>query len=367
MKAAMQLATWASVALVAVACHKAEESTPTPSAHVPAAAAAAAVSSVETRWVTVVSAGDAVILEAPAWTVAAPGSTAEVTVPVRGRLEEVLVRAGDHVDAGQALVRLRSPELVSAVVARKSAQKRIDAWEKHVRELANLRKDGLARTADVFAAEAQLADLQAERAQADAVLHGAGLTDADAATVEKSGLWTLRAPMAGVVRDVAAVLGAQAEPGAAPLLVLVALQPARVEVHLHQPLPADVRLRFEPTAGTPLELADAQTATAVDPQDGSIVRWFAPATPADLPAGLRGRLRVSSQAAGALQVPARALVQRPEGAAVVKKQGQSAVFAPVTVLAVVGPLAIVRGLQPGDAVAAESDRSPLARPPEGGD
>ena len=226
MKAAMQLATWASVALVAVACHKAEESTPTPSAHVPAEAAVA-VSSVETRWVTVVSAGDAVILEAPAWTVAAPGSTAEVTVPVRGRLEEVLVRAGDHVDAGQALVRLRSPELVSAVVARKSAQKRIDAWEKHVRELANLRKDGLARTADVFAAEAQLADLQAERAQADAVLHGAGLTDADAATVEKSGLWTLRAPMAGVVRDVAAVLGAQAEPGAAPLLVLVAVWPGR--------------------------------------------------------------------------------------------------------------------------------------------
>lgn len=343
-------------------CQKDAESAP-PAATQPALAA----SSVETRWVAAVAAGDTTLLEAPAWTVAGPGTTAQLTVTVRARVEAVLVRAGDSVADGQALLRLRSPELVSAIVARKSAQKRIDAYERHVRELSNLRRDGLARTADVFAAEAQLADLLAERARADAVLHGAGLSEADATAVEKTGIWTLRAPMAGVVRGISAVLGGLAEPGATALVELVAPQPARVEAHLHQALPSQVRVHFEPTAGLAVALGDAVTATAVDATDGSWVHWFEPLTPTDLPAGLRGRLRVSSSAQGAMQVPARALLQRPEGPAVVQKQGDQAVFAAVTVLAVAGPVAIVRGLHAGDLVAAEADRSPLARPPEGGD
>ncbi len=325
-----------------------------------------AASSVETRWLTVTPATDQAILEATAWTVAAPGGAALLTTTVRGRIERVLTRAGDRVHAGDALVVLRAPELVSAVAARASAQKRITAYEKHVRELTSLRKDGLLRAADLFQVEAQLADIQAEKSAADAILRGAGLDDRAALEVQQTGLWTLRAPIDGVVRAVTAEMGGLAEPGAPPLVQLVGDRAARVEAHLHQVLPAGVRVRFEPTLGPSVDLQDAATATAIDPQDGSLIRWFEPAAPTDLPSNLRGRLVVAALPEGAFQVPARALVQRPDGAAVVLKQGSGAVFRRVEVLAVSGTSAIVRGVQKADVIAAEADRSPLARPPEAG-
>ena len=326
-----------------------------------------AASSVETRWLTVTPATDQAILEATAWTVAAPGGAAMLTTAVRGRIERVLTRAGDRVHAGDALVVLRAPELVSAVAARASAQKRITAYEKHVRELTSLRKDGLLRAAELFQVEAQLADIQAEKSAADAILRGAGLDDRAALEVQQTGLWTLRAPIDGVVRAVTAEIGGLAEPGAPPLVQLVGDRAARVEAHLHQVLPAGVRVRFEPTLGPVVDLQDAATATAIDPQDGSLIRWFEPAVPTDLPSNLRGRLVVAALPEGAFQVPARALVQRPDGAAVVLKQGSSAVFRHVDVLAVSGTSAIVRGVQKADVIAAEADRSPLARPPEAGE
>lgn len=330
-------------------------------------AEAGAASSVETRWLTVMPATDQAILEATAWTVAAPGGVALLTTTVRGRIERVMTRPGDRVHAGDALVVLRAPDLVSAVAARASAQKRITAYEKHVRELASLRKEGLLRTAELFQVEAQLADIQAEKSAADAILRGAGLDERAAGEVQQTGLWTLRAPIDGVVRVVTAEMGGLAEPGAPPLVQLVGDRAARVEAHLHQPLPSGVRVRFEPTFGPPVDLQDAATATAIDPQDGSLVRWFEPVASVDLPTNLRGRLVVAALPEGAFQVPARALVQRPEGAAVVLKQGSAAVFRPVEVLAVSGTTAIVRGLRKADVIAAEADRSPLARPPEVGE
>ena len=338
---------------------------PSPPAAPPAESLSA--SSVETRWLAVQPATDLAMLEASAWTVAAPGGEAALTTTLRGRIERVLVRAGDRVRAGDALVVLRAPELVSAVAARASAQKRIAAYEKHVRELTSLRKEGLLRTAELFAVEAQLADIAAEKTAAEAILRGAGLDERAVNDVQQTGLWTLRAPIDGVVRAMTAVIGGLAEPGAPPLMHLVGQRPARVEAHLHQPLPAGVRVRFEPTLGLAIDLQDAATATAIDPQDGSQIRWFEPTTPIDLPGNLRGRLVVAALPDGAFQVPARALVQRPDGAVVVLKQGAGAVFRRVEVLAVSGTSAIVRGLHPADVIAAEADRSPLARPPEGGE
>jgi multidrug efflux pump subunit AcrA (membrane-fusion protein) len=332
-----------------------------------AQAEARTASSVETRWLTVAPATDLAILEAPAWTVAAPGGTALLTTAVRGRIEGVLARAGDHVHAGDALVVLRAPELVSAVAARSSAQKRIAAYEKHVKELASLRKEGLLRTTELFQVEAQLADIQAEKSAADAILLGAGLDERAATEVQRTGLWTLRAPITGVVRAIAAEIGGLAEPGGPPLVQLVGPQPARVEVHLQQALPTGVRVRFVPTTGAAIDLQDAATATAIDPQNGSQIRWFEPVTPIDLPGDLRGRLVVAALPDGAFQVPARALVQRPEGAAVVLQVGANAEFRHVEVLAVTGTSAIVRGLHKADVIAADADRSPLARPPEGGE
>ena len=329
-------------------------------------AAATGASSVETRWLTVTPATDQAILEATAWTVAAPGGVALLTTTVRGRIERVLTRPGDRVREGDALVRLRAPELIAALSARNSAQKRQVAYEAHVKELTALRKDGLLRTADLFEAQAQLADIQGQKAAAEAILRGAALDDQAANEVQQSGLWTLRAPIAGVVRAVTAELGGLAEPGAPPLVQLVADRAARIEAHLHQALPAGVRVRFEPTVGAAIALQDAVTATAIDPQDGSVVRWFEPAVPMDLPTNLRGRLVVASLPQDAFQVPARALVQRPDGAAVVLKQGDHAVFRHVEVLAVSGTSAIVRGVQKADVIAAQADRSPLARPPEAG-
>ena len=179
-------------------------------------------------------------------------------------------------------------------------------------------------------------------------MRGVGLSEAECATLLATGRWKLRSPIAGTVREVAAVLGAVVAPPEV-LLRIEGVQPARVEVRLQQALPAHARWSFEQPDGVLLPLAPTPTSRVVDIADGSNVLWFDAATPTPLPAGSRGRLRMTGIPADVLAVPVKALTTGPTGTTV-RKQGVEAPVA-VEVWAVAGGTALVRGLQAGDLVA----------------
>jgi multidrug efflux pump subunit AcrA (membrane-fusion protein) len=321
----------------------------------PPALPAVAEASTTIHWVPVVEPGeDLGVFEASAQVVPGPDSQAAVSSVVRVQIVRVLVRAGDVVQKGAPIAEVLAPELVQAAAVRQSTGLRIAAHERNVQGLRGLQREGMVRTADVFAIESQLADLRAARTEAEARLQGAGATDAEVRLLVTTGRWTLRAPIAGTVREVLARPGAVIEPPAA-LALLSGLEPARVEIHLHHTLPAGAQLAVLLADGTDLPLAQTPVSVAVDGEDGSTIAWFDAEPARLLAAGTRGRVHISHLPADVMQVPARALL-RTEGRAqvVVQRDGRPHTL-DVQVVSIAGALALVRGLHPGDRVAAEAE------------
>ncbi|TMA36666.1 MAG: efflux RND transporter periplasmic adaptor subunit [Deltaproteobacteria bacterium] len=150
--------------------------------------------------------------------------TARLNAAVPGRVVELLVQAGDHVDADQPVVALESPEVRTAeaeyvhaeadlVVARKSAER---AERLHgARAIAE--KDYLQAQQDAHKA---VADFERARAQLDR-LH---LTPG-----ERTSRYLVRAPFAGTVVARKASVGMSAGPDSPePLVVISDLSQVRV-------------------------------------------------------------------------------------------------------------------------------------------
>ncbi len=316
--------------------------------------------STPTPWIKAIVPGDMTILEVPARTSAPPEATATVTAPVRVQVRRLLVRVGDRVEQGAAIAEVLAPELVQAAAMHQSATERMAAHKRRLTELRSLKAEGLARTGELFEIESSLASLQADHDHAQAVLRGAGVAEKEWPVLLATGIWTLRAPVGGIVREMAAELGAVLEPGPTSLARIAGDQPARVEIHLHQPLPSGLQLGFVPSTGGVYTLASSPTSTAIDPADGSVIAWYELTDAPPLPPGLRGRVRATSMPQGAVQIPARAIDERQGKPHVVLRQGDGAQWKAVEVLAISGATAVVRGLAVGDEVAAEAERSPLA-------
>ena len=83
-----------------------------------------------------------------------PQRQADLTLGISGRVQEVLVRVGDEVQAGDVLVRLESDALARSVA---SAEQNVIIQEAN---LSELRKG--ASASDLAAAEAQVASAQAQ-------------------------------------------------------------------------------------------------------------------------------------------------------------------------------------------------------------
>jgi len=316
--------------------------------------------STPTPWIKTLLPGNLTILEVPARTSAPPEATAMVTAPVRVQVRRLLVRVGDRVEQGAAVAEVLAPELVQAAALHQNATDRIATHKRRLADLRSLKAEGLARTGELFEIESSLANLQADHDHAQAVLRGAGMVEKEWPALLATGIWTLRAPVAGIIREMTAEIGGVIEPGQAPLARIAGEQIVRIEVHLHQPMPVGVRLGFVPSTGGVYALAEVPTATAIDPGDGSVMAWYELTDAPPLPPGLRGRVRATSMPEGAVQIPSRAIDERQGKPQVVLRQGDSATWKAVEVLAVSGATAVVRGLAVGDEVAAEAERSPLA-------
>src|SRR5690606_20071902 len=147
--------------------------------------------------------------------------------------------------AGDPVLDVVMAEVLDAAALVQGLSGRIAAHRARVEELERLRAEQLVDAARVFEQRAALAELEAQRAQALAVLRAASLDGGDAARVLRQGAITLRAPSAGVVRSLDARLGETREPGGAPFARVVGTGAARVEVRSTAPLPPAAAITFE--------------------------------------------------------------------------------------------------------------------------
>jgi multidrug efflux pump subunit AcrA (membrane-fusion protein) len=315
------------------------------------------------RWAVVQRPTDATLLEHPAQVVGDPGSSSELGAPFRARVQAVHVRVGQAVEAGDPVIDVVMPEVLSAAATVRGTSARIAAHRARATELERLQAEGLVDASRVFEQRAIVAELEAERASALSVLQSASVPPSEASRVLSRGAITLRAPSSGTVRSLDARLGETREAGGAPFARIVGAGDARIEVRSTEPLPTGA-VRFEAADGTNVPLAAEPVAHLVDPADGTHVTWFRTAEPAQLVDGLRGRVRLAIETDDTWEVPTSALTIGEEGALLQRRNGDAVEPVRVRVVASSGATSVVRGpLREGDEIAA--DPSALASPEEG--
>ncbi len=306
------------------------------------------------QWQPVRRPSDAAILEQPAHVVADASSLGEIAAPVRARVARVHVRVGESVDAGDPVLDVVMPEVLEAAAKARGAAARIASHRARADELDGLRAEGIVQAGSAFEQRAAVAELEAERASALAVLRAASIDPREAAALLRDGVVTLRAPTSGVVRSLDATLGETREPGGEPFARIVGAGAARIEVRSGEPLPVGAEAAFEAPSGAITPLAGTPIASVVD-ADGATVTWFAPREDAPLAPGLRGRVRLTLAGEDLFELPAAAVVVAggADGAAVHRRSDDGVEVVSVRVVASSGATAIVRGpLREGDLVAA---------------
>ena len=143
------------------------------------------------------------------------GHVATLSAPAPGRVGEVLVTAGQTIQAGQTLVALDQAPFEAAL---RAAQTALDAAERANERQQRLANEGIVPRKD---AEAAAADAAAKRADLEAAQRALALS-------------TLRSPIGGVITRMNATLGASVDP-AQPL------------VEIADPTALDVLLNATPT------------------------------------------------------------------------------------------------------------------------
>ncbi|MGA9666938.1 MAG: efflux RND transporter periplasmic adaptor subunit [Gallionella sp.] len=142
--------------------------------------------------------------------------TARVFSPLAGRVAGIDVEAGQHVEAGDALLRIDSPDFASASSdSMKGDADLLRKQQAYERAKQLLGIQGIAQR-DLESAEADLHQAEAEALRAKAVLKN---LSSHATTT--NGLFILRAPIAGIVSERQVNAGSQVRPDAAnPLFVI---------------------------------------------------------------------------------------------------------------------------------------------------
>lgn len=153
-------------------------------------------------------------LSVPGSIVAEPSRTVQVLAPVTGRVVSVGVTSGQHVRAGQALVKLQSGDMAQALTDETKAKAGLVQARSVMLRAQEVKQAGGAATKDVEAARAALQQAEAEEQRAQARL--ASLSD----QTGPDGLLVLRAPMDGVVVSVSTARGVNVTDLTAPLMVV---------------------------------------------------------------------------------------------------------------------------------------------------
>lgn len=288
-----------------------------------------------------------------------------VAAQVPGAVVALHVKAGDRVQAGQVLLRLdaRAAEQTAAASAAQVRAARATqeaATREFDRQQQLFAKNYISRAA-LDRAEAQFKSAQAEAA--------AQLASAGAARTQ-SDFFVVRAPYAGVVADVAVVLGDMAMPGK-PLLTVY--DPAALRVKAAVPQTAALRLAGTPApqveipgAGGRIQPTRVQLLPTVDPATHTLELRL------DLPSGLgnvapgmfaRAWLPVGASADARIYVPDQAVLRRAELTAVyvVGSDGRPLLRQVRLGRSEGDRVEILSGVEPGERVALEPQRAARLR------
>ena len=238
-----------------------------------------------------------------------------VASQVPGAVVQLLVRAGDRVQAGQALVHLdaqAAQQNTAASVAQAEA----------ARTHARIAEKELARQRQLFAKQyISQAGLERAQAQYDAAQAQVRAAQAQAqAASAQSGFYVVRAPYAGVVSEVPVALGDMAAPGR-PLVRMYDPRALRITATTSQALAQSLgtagqaAIELPGTGRIAIEARQIQRLPTVDRTTHTMQLR------ADLPAGLEGAvpgmfarlwLPGAGMAAALPAVPASAVVRRAE-------------------------------------------------------
>ncbi len=254
---------------------------------------------------------------APAVVVVPPSQEAIVSAPVGGLVTRILIAEGSSVEAGQALVEMRSTELLQqereyleALSARRLADAQLARDE-------GLRTDGIIAERRLQETKAQAASARVRLEAARQQLHLAGFDDGGLAKLAASGTitanLTLRAPFAGTVvaRHIALGEQVQAQDKVARIANLERLWlEVRVPQERADAVAPGMHIRVEPQ-GRPATAEVFQVGRVVDPATQTVlVRGKIDNAGGVLRAGQTLPARIlGSSADGALAVPKAAVVR----------------------------------------------------------
>lgn len=331
------MSRYVPVLVFVLACSAEPAPTPAPTAP----------SSASVRWRPARAPGSSALLEAPARLVPDARGRALVSAPLPARIITIHVAVGSEVKAGAALVDVAMPEVATAAAEYLAALDQLEATQRRVTQLADLRKEGLARAADLSALEIDLAKLRGARDLAATTLRTANLAVGDArALAASAGRTTVRAPRDGRIVKATAVVGAIASPDV-PLIEIAGGGSTRVEAMLAHPIPTGSEFALE--LGGELHPAVLVGQSPARELDGSTRAWFDLATPQA--SGEPGTLRVLPPPGVAVAIPAGAVASDGAATYVWRREAGQPRRLPVRVLATSGSEALVIGPAVGDAIA----------------
>lgn len=228
--------------------------------------------------------------------VADPDHIAEIGARAPGRVVKVLVKEGDHVDTGQTVVVVSSPELARRRAEYTSAGAKAVAARRNATRLRSLAAERLGADQDAVAAEADAAALEAERDGAAQMIRGMGVSliaSGDPSTM------VLVSPIAGQVVQRDAVPGQMVEPDRTLATVAdlsrIWFQAQLFEkdlAHINEGATAEVRLNGFPDKVFKARVA--RIASRVDPQARTLTARLSVEDPDQrLRLGLFGKARIS--------------------------------------------------------------------------
>lgn len=295
-------------------------------------------------WRPARSSADAAPEEYPARLLHSPGSSAVIVPPLPARVLEITVKPGDIIAKGAPVARVVMPEADGAAALLQGADRALAVLTQRRAQLATLEKEGLVRAADVAAVDLDIARQQADRLKARAVLAGSG--------VAGGGPIVLRSPIAGVVIEVAAMLGEYRRPEDGPLVSVRGRTGQRVEAIFPMAPDPTATYGFRTTSG---HVALRLVTSIPAPTGTGYLTWFDAAQDTEMPSVAQGRVVVQApKSADLWVVPATAVGRTATGSFVVMRtrDGAAATKLTVEVVRIANADALVRATLPVGALIA---------------
>ena len=349
----------AVVALALAACGKGRDApATTPKSAPDAAARTVQLSAAQKQFLTIetVGASGAVdVLALPGRITFGPQAQSAVGATVAGRVDQLLVRAGEMVKAGAPLLTIESADASAARAALDQSRTKVATAEAVYRRNVEMVEKGVGLEVERQEAEARLKEARTEheRARQAVALIGAG----------SGSKVTVRAPSVGVVMTIRVAVGATVAPGGEALLELG--DPSRLQAVAEVPEGELRRVAVGQEGEVELPALAMRVAAKVesvnprvDPESRRAQVYLVFARPVDgLRAGMLAQIALRARAQDGISVPVAAVlikdgkrrvvyVERPDGSFEARdvqigrnRDGQVAILAGLSV----GERVVVRG------------------------